>query len=159
MNKKNNLLVLFVFLGASLLGQNFGGVVKIDGLLTRIKNPDTLYVVNFWATWCKPCVQELPAFDSLQLNSNSKPLKVILVCLDFSEELDKKVLPFLQKREIKNYCLLLDETNGNDFINKVNKDWSGAIPSTLFKYGNKTVFKEKKLKLKELEEQILSFGF
>lgn len=158
MINKNKLLLLFVFFGATLLSQNFGGIVKVEGLLKRIKHTDTLYVVNFWATWCKPCVQELPAFDSLSSSLSSKPIKVLLVSLDFSEELNIKVLPFLQKRNITSTCLLLDETNANEFINKISKEWSGAIPATLFKKGDETVFKEKKFKLKDLEQQVLVFG-
>ncbi len=66
-------------------------VYKLGDLLKRIEPADTTYVVNFWATWCKPCVQELPAFDSL--TTENKKLKVLLVCLDFKEEIDKKVNP------------------------------------------------------------------
>lgn len=158
MNTKNKFLFLVFFCSLGIQAQNFGGVVKIDGLLKRISQPDTFYVVNFWATWCKPCVQELPSFDSLSLETASKPVKILLVSLDFKEELEKKVLPFLEKRQVKASCLLLDETNANEFIDKVNSSWTGAIPATLFKRGDKVLFKEKKIKLKDLHEGLQQLG-
>lgn len=154
MNTRNKIVLVTCFLAFSLQAQNFKGVLKIDDLLRRIKSPDTLYIVNFWATWCKPCIQELPAFDSLYHQTNQKPIKVLLVSLDFKEELPKKVKPFLAKNNIQIPCYLLDETNGNDFIDKISKDWSGAIPATLFKKGSNQFLREKKMKLAELENNI-----
>lgn len=123
-------------------------VYKLGDLLKRIEPADTTYVVNFWATWCKPCVQELPAFDSL--TTENKKLKVLLVCLDFKEEIDKKVNPFLLKKNIKTECVLLDEINGNDYIDRISKQWSGAIPATLIKKGSYKKLVEKKMNLSEL---------
>ncbi len=140
-----SLMTCFVALKA----QTVNGVYKVDALLKRISHPDTIYVVNFWATWCKPCVKELPAFDSLGANS-APAVKVLLVSLDFKEELAKKVNPFLTKNKVKTTCVLLDEVNGNDFINKISPRWSGAIPATLFRHGDKVYFLEQQVDLKEL---------
>jgi len=153
---KQKWLISFLFLGFLANAQNFKGVYKIDQLLQRVDNNDTTYVINFWATWCKPCVEELPSFDSLFALKSKDPVKIILVSLDFSEELDKKVKPFLKHYKIKNECVLLDEVNGNDFINKVSPAWGGAIPATLFKKGEKKVLIEKKMKLAELIDHIMS---
>lgn len=150
MTIKHKILISFLTMVWFANAQNFKGVYKIDALLNRIKNPDTLYVVNFWATWCKPCVEELPGFDSLLVMNIKSPVKVILVSLDFKEDLEKKVKPFLLKRSIKSECLLLDEVNGNDFINKISPEWSGAIPATLFKKGKRQLFVEKKMRLAEI---------
>jgi thiol-disulfide isomerase/thioredoxin len=138
--------------------QQVSRVVKIGELMAMISHPDTTYVVNFWATWCKPCVDELPAFDSLHVKSQGKAVKVLLVSLDFSEDIGKKVNPFLAKREQKARCVLLDEPDGNRFINLISKDWSGAIPGTLIKKGKTHVFLEKKLKLKDLENNVAVIG-
>jgi len=145
------LLLTFCFAKA----QKVSRVYKIDGLLNRIKSPDTLYVVNFWATWCKPCIKELPAFDSLYNKTKNGKIKIILVSIDFKEELEKKVNPFLKKNHVNCECVLLDEINGNDFINKISTRWTGAIPGTLFKYGAKAEFLEKEVNLRGLEEVIL----
>lgn len=136
--------------------QSVSHVYKINGLLNRIKHPDTTYVVNFWATWCKPCIQELPSFDSLYTISKNQPVKILLVTLDFKEDMEKKTNPFLVKKQVQSECILLDEVNGNDFINQIDPKWSGAIPATLIKRGDKRTFLEKKTHLKELQEQLIT---
>jgi thiol-disulfide isomerase/thioredoxin len=148
------LTILSGLLAGLSAAQSVSGVYKISDLLQRISTPDTAYVVNFWATWCKPCIQELPAFDSLYTSTRNRPVKIILVSLDFKEDLDKKVNPFLKKNKIRVECVLLDELNGNDFINKISPQWSGAIPGTLFSRNGKKIFAEKKMTLKELEEKL-----
>ena len=66
-------------------------VWKIEDLEKRVKNDsDTTYVVNFWATWCAPCVKELPDFDTINAAYSRSKIKVILVSLDFKEDLRKK---------------------------------------------------------------------
>lgn len=144
---------LFVALGLS--SQNVG-VYKIGNLLKRIHNgSDTVYVVNFWATWCKPCVAELPEFEQFNAEQKNSKVKVLLVSMDFSEDLDTKVKPFLAKHNYTCETLLLDETNGNSFINQVSKDWSGAIPATLITTkNNRSVFLEKKLTKAMLAEAV-----
>lgn len=99
------------------------------------KDSDTTYVINFWATWCKPCVKELPAFEKLNAESSNMKVKVILVSLDFPEKLETQVIPFIEKNEIKSQVFLLDDADANSWIPRVSKDWSGAIPATLI-YSN-----------------------
>jgi thiol-disulfide isomerase/thioredoxin len=77
-------------------------VYKINDLLNRIKNNDTTYIVNFWATWCKPCVQELPAFDSLLTITKNSRTKIILVSLDFKEDIEKDIR---SKQTFKQYYM------------------------------------------------------
>lgn len=132
-------------------------VYKIDNLTKRIFNQnDTTYVVNFWATWCKPCVAELPEFEKLHQDSKDKKVKVILVSMDFKEEIDKKLKNFLDKNKYTCEVILLDEINGNDFINKISESWSGAIPATLITKNNKSKFDlfEKKVTYDFLIEKI-----
>lgn len=132
-------------------------VYKINNLLQRIHNTsDTIYVVNFWATWCKPCVMELPEFDRFSQEYSQEKIKVLLVSMDFKEDMTKKLLPFLEKHSLKAEVVLLDEIDGNVFINKISEQWSGAIPATLFTYKNKlqTQFVEKKLNYNQLLETV-----
>jgi hypothetical protein len=79
--------------------------------------------------------------------------------MDFKEELDKKVVPFLQKNKFSMEVVLLDEINGNDFINLINPKWSGAIPATYFTIKNKKKeeFFEKKVNLETLNETMNTF--
>lgn len=135
----------------SLYGQSSLKIYKVKNLLQRLQASDTVFVINFWATWCKPCVEELPLFENL--STHNKKVKVVLVCLDFKEALPTKVIPFLKKGNYTVECVLLDEVNGQDFIDQIDKRWSGAIPMTLIskkKFTERKIY-ERQLKPGELE--------
>lgn len=99
--------------------------------LEKIVNPkdDVTYIINFWATWCRPCVKELPYFERLQAKYANQKVKVILVAV---EDWEKKVKLFVKKKKIQTQVLLLDESKSDVWIPKVSKQWDGAIPVTLF---------------------------
>ncbi len=104
---------------------------------------DTIYVYNFWATWCKPCVKELPYFDSLKVSDdNVPPIKLILVSLDFKEQIESTLEPFLKNRKIKDKVVVLTDGKVNTWIDQVDPTWSGAIPATLVIKGDKKNFYE-----------------
>lgn len=132
-------------------------IIKITHLEKRLKNKnDTTYIVNFWATWCVPCVQELPDLEKINKNYSSKKVKVLLVSLDFVEDYNSKLIPFIQKHGLACEVVLLDEVNGNYFIPKISNKWTGAIPGTLI-LNNKKKFRdffERKVDYKFLEEKI-----
>ena len=107
------------------------------------KKNDSIYVINFWATWCAPCIKEIPYFEKLQQEHKSDQLKVLLVSVDFRNQLESKVMPFVKQRELKNEVFLLDESDQQKFIDRIDKTWSGAIPATLFVKGDKRKFLEK----------------
>lgn len=118
---------------------------------------DTTYVYNFWATWCAPCVKELPSFLKLQEAYKDKPFKLILVSLDFSKSVEKSLLPFLEKKKMNVEVILLNDPDVNSWIEKVDKDWSGAIPATLIVNKNMRKFYEQSFEYEELEEEVKSF--
>lgn len=105
-------------------------------------------VVNFWATWCMPCVQELPAFE--QLNKERKDLKVILVSIDFDSRVKSHVIPFLNKEKIKSEVVVMDDPDQNKWIDAISGDWSGSIPATLVIKKDRRVFHEGKMNYEEL---------
>jgi thiol-disulfide isomerase/thioredoxin len=118
------------------------------------RQSDTLYVINFWATWCKPCIKELPYFDSLAAQFPSEKIKVVLVSLDFQEKLEKVLKPFVANKNIKSEVVLFDDQQTDFWINDINQNWSGAIPATLIYKNAERWFYEKEFNFDELIELI-----
>ncbi|WP_397363459.1 redoxin domain-containing protein [Olleya sp. R77988] len=134
-------------------------VVDFEGLEAYLaaKDKSETYVINFWATWCAPCVKELPYFEKLNANYLDKKVEVILVSLDFPKHIDTKLKPFLKKQKLKSEVILLDDVDSNTWIPKVDKDWSGAIPATIIYNQDKTVFYERSFIYEELEHELQQF--
>ena len=118
---------------------------------------DTTYVVNFWATCCRPCIKELPAFEKLTADYSDRKVKVLLVSLDFPDKIDSQVVPFIEKNNIQSQVLLLDDGDANSWIPKVSEKWSGAIPATLIYNKNTRLFYERSFTFEELQSEINKF--
>lgn len=104
---------------------------------------DTTYVVNFWATWCKPCVEELPYFETLHNTYADKKVKVILVSLDFKKQIEKKLVPFIEKNNLQSNVVVLVDPDANRWIDAIDPEFSGAIPATKIYRQGKSAFYEK----------------
>ncbi len=98
------------------------------------RSNDTVYLVNFWATWCAPCIKELPAIKAVEEKYANGKFKVLLVSLDMPNELTSRLKPFIQSKNITSDVFLLNDPNQNRWIDKVDPNWSGEIPFTLI-YG------------------------
>ena len=121
------------------------------------RNDGYTYVINYWATWCGPCVKELPYFEQLLTAYQKDKVRVVLVSLDFPKKVDSKLLPFLNKHNIQSEVVLLDDPKSNLWIDKVDPSWEGAIPVTIIYKGNKEVFWDKAFHTyEELDELFLS---
>ena len=114
------------------------------------------YVVNFWATWCAPCVKELPHFEALQENYK-EDVEVILVSLDFPHQYETKLKPFIQKHQLQSKIVVLDDPDMNAWIPKVNPQWDGAIPVTLIYNTSKRLFYNRTFTYDELESELKTF--
>ena len=113
---------------------------------------DTVYVVNFWATWCGPCIKEIPYFEQLGVKYQESNLKIIMVSLDMPNQIESKLIPFIEKNNMKNEVILLDDPDFNSWIPVVDKEWTGAIPATLIYSNSFREFYAKEFTFTELEE-------
>jgi len=128
MKKLILLLVIFFSVRAGaqqILAYNASDIIK------RASSADTVYIINFWATWCMPCVQELPEFNDLTAHYKGKPVKVLLVSLDFKEDYPRKLASFVERKRMLPEVAWLSDTDPNIFIPKIEPDWQGSIPATL----------------------------
>ena len=107
--------------------------IKIPGL-EKILNSDEnkLFIVNFWATWCAPCVSEIPNFENVSKSCNPDKVRFILVSLDFPSQVEKQLVPFLKKNGITLNVVVMQDLDYNSWIDKVDPKWQGDIPATLF---------------------------
>ncbi len=141
---KNLILVCVFFISSNLSAQiiEYETFEAFEQNVLNKTHDDQSYIINFWATWCKPCVKELPLFEKLN-NSDLDGIKVILVSLDFKKQIESKLYPFLDKNKLKTEVLVLTDGDYNSWIDRIDPSWSGAIPATLFIKGDKRFFVEK----------------
>lgn len=163
MNKVKNIFrllpgLLFLLIPSFLFSENKKNKTEIKVVNFKQLQPlleqedDTIYVVNFWATWCAPCIKEIPYFEQFGEKYRNKNVKVLMVSLDMRSQLETKLIPFIEKEKMKNEVILLDDPKFNDWIPLVEKSWTGAIPATLI-YGNGfRKFYPQELTFAELEE-------
>jgi len=102
---------------------------------------DSLTVINFWATWCKPCIKEIPHFETARKANTNMAIRFWYVSLDFEDQKKIKLDPFVKNRMHGAKVFLLDETNYDKWISKIDPGWSGGIPVTLFVNNSKKIHK------------------
>lgn len=107
----------------------------IEGLFNN-KN-DSVYVLNFWATTCPPCLKEMPLFEDASTNHKKDKFKVYLINIDEKERGEKMVKPFLEKLKIQNEVFALIDEDMSSWTAKVNSEWYGALPYTVIYKGDK----------------------
>ncbi len=131
-------------------------VYHLDGLDYYLnKQDDKVHVINFWATWCGPCVKELPVFE--QINHDNKDVEVTLVSLDFEEELQKKLVPFVNKKQLRSEVVVILPENEADMMKEVSPNWESGIPATLLYNKNKRYLIQGAVTHEELEAEIKKF--
>src|SRR5690606_36068389 len=86
--------------------------------ILNVENDTQTVVINFWATWCKPCVEELPHFESLNQKYKNEGVKLMLVSLDSKKD-HAKLVDFVEKRSLKTEIIHLADNKYNSWIDKV----------------------------------------
>lgn len=122
--------ILCLLLAPAVVAQDIARI-KITDLEAKIRNAEGPLVINFWATFCKPCVEEIPHFVKLNEKYRAQGLRMLFVSLDLEEDYPVKVQSVAQKLGIKSQVLWLDEFDADYFIPKIDSAWSGALPATL----------------------------
>ena len=153
--KKLFLAVILFFLFSQLMGQTIPKW-KMRVLADYIKTSKTPLIVSFWATYCVPCIKEIPYFQELAKKYEEKGVRLLLVSLDFKESYPEKIKKFSAKMRFSAPIVWLDETNADYFCPQIDSKWSGAMPATLLinnLTGYRTFFEEEISKVK-LEAEI-----
>ncbi len=121
------------------------------------KEDDYTYIVNFWATWCKPCIEELPYFEKVNAEYKKENVKVVLVSLDMPSMWKSRLEPFVEKKGLQSEVVILDDPKQNTWIPKVAEEWGGGIPATLIYNKDKRSFYEQGFTYEELTEELNQF--
>lgn len=158
-----NMMKRIFILGIALVIINIGfgqdvKRIKITELETIIAESKDPLVINFWATFCKPCMEEIPYFQKLEKKYKKEGMRLLLVSLDLQDDYPAKVNAFIRKKNITTPTNWLDETNADYFCPRIDEAWSGAIPATLF-INNRNKYRkfiEDSLSEERLEKEIIA---
>ena len=149
--------LLILIIGSSVQAQAIKKI-KITELEKTIAESKTPLIINFWATFCKPCIEEIPYFEK-EVKKNAKDsIQLLLVSLDLEDYYPKKIESFVKKLKFSSPIVWLDEYNADYFCPRVDAKWSGAIPATLF-INNRTgyrKFMEQQLSEEQLKKEIMA---
>ena len=129
---------------------------KITDVEKYMMQKDAVLIINFWATFCKPCVAEIPSFINTANQYKKDKVKLLLVSLDLPSYYPAKIASFAKKRNFKTNIVWLNETNADIFCPRVDTSWSGSIPSTLMintKTGYRKFFEEE-IPTEEFEKEL-----
>jgi len=154
-------LALGLLMSNQLYSQKVQVIDKFDKLESSYFNveDDKIRVINFWATWCAPCVKELPYFDQIHEKFKDQNIEVILVSLDDPKKIESRVVPFLEKKNVQSKVIILGDPKANTWIDRVAIEWSGAIPATLLiSKDNRAFYEQEFHSYNELEELIKTFS-
>jgi thiol-disulfide isomerase/thioredoxin len=151
------IFVLFLLVGitSSLKAQDIASW-KVNDVVHYMDKPDSVLVINFWATFCKPCVEEIPYLESISKKYEDKKVKLLLVSLDLKNFYPGLIKNFVEKNNYVSQVVWLNESNADYFCPKINKSWSGVIPSTII-INKKTGYKkfiEEQMKPEQFEQEL-----
>ena len=158
MNHINRLLLINLFLFFFSCVDNSSDSIEIvdfEGFYSKIDlTSNKTYVINFWATWCAPCVKELPYFEKVNKEFKDKNVEVILLSLDFPSQIETKLIPYLKRNKINSKVILLDDSKMNTWVPRVSAQWDGGIPATLIVNASNYNFYPKPFKKEDLFTEI-----
>lgn len=158
-------MLLFILIGGLCSNGQQIPAWKITDLNQHIDTTTShILVINLWATFCGPCVKEIPHFIEFSNEHTGDKMELLLVSVDAKEVYPNRLQKFIKKHRFRSNFIWLDESDANFFIPSISSEWTGSIPATLFinKKTGKRLFVESELSKKELENllvEIQSDGF
>jgi thiol-disulfide isomerase/thioredoxin len=133
-------------------------VYSYEGLKPLLnRQDDKTYIVNFWATWCKPCLEEMPYFQKTFMEQKANNVELILVSLDMPSMWEKRLVPYVKEKDLKGEVVILDDPKMNEWIPKIAENWGGGIPATLIYNKGKRAFYERGFTYDELNTELKKF--
>jgi thiol-disulfide isomerase/thioredoxin len=105
--------------------------IKMDDVLKMIDSSKTPLIINFWATWCRPCVEEIPRLERNVDSFKAQGAKLILISVDFANDYASKLTSFVQQRGYTAQVYWLDENDPAQFCPRIDTHWAGKIPAIL----------------------------
>ena len=156
MIKKTAFIIAFSCFAIVAEAQQISKLKMADVVKNFSNKNDTVYVINFWATFCKPCVAEIPNFIKITNKYKKDKVKLLLVSLDLPSFYPKRIAAFAAKNNFTTNIAWLDETDADYFCPMIDKSWSGVIPATIIvntKTGYKKFF-EAEITVEEFEKEL-----
>lgn len=156
---KFSILVLTVFFYLTAPAQEITEM-KINELENFIKARPGAAVINFWATWCGPCIEEMPWFNKIVPEYRGTKNELVFVSLDNQRAYPDQIKALLNKKQIKATFIWLNETNADVFCPRIDAKWGGSIPATLFVNHSKGYrkFVEDQISPNELRKELRSLN-
>jgi len=130
---KSKIISVFVFfiVVIAVNAQDAIPMVKIDDLKKVYTKPnDTTYIINFFATWCGPCMQEMPILNKFYEEHKNTATQLIFVSLDNVGTI-KKLPAKMKKLGVQAPVYVLNESTDFSWLSKIDKRWQGSIPATM----------------------------
>ena len=150
-------MVILLLCSVNAIAQTIPAYKIADVVKYYEKKNDSIYVINFWATFCKPCVEEIPYLISTSKKyAKDNNIQLLLVSLDLPAFFPDRIATYAAKNNYDVPIVWLDETNADVFCPAIDSSWSGSIPATLI-INNKTGYRkffEEQMKPEEFEAEL-----
>lgn len=148
MRKLLPVLLLFCFPAFSQVTR-----IQVSDLDQLMQYKDSPVVINLWATWCGPCIKEMPHF--VKQAAKFPQVKFVFLSLDMKDAYPAQIAKFIRRHKIRSAVMWLDEPNANKFAAKIDPRWEGSIPATIFiNKGGYRKFVEGEMKEEELVKEL-----
>lgn len=125
------ILLLLVFGPCRLFSQEIRSfsMVELDSLIKTTTQP---LVVSFWATWCAPCINEIPWIEKAVMANKDKGVELWLVSLNGPGYFPEKLRQFIREKGYTAQFFWLKDQDGNDYGKRIHPRWRGGLPANLF---------------------------